>query len=270
MSDGVRRALAFVTSAFSSYSSCRQYLEDIEKARAVVGVHAPQVDKLRVFYNHPGFVHANAAKVRAAYASLSRLEQESTPLIFSAHSIPRAMADRCDYVSQLQETATLVAQVAHRESWEIAYQSRSGPPTQPWLEPGIEERVEQLAEEGVQSIVVSPIGFVSDHMEVVFDLDTELQSKCGELGVNLVRAGTVGTHPKFVSMIRELVLERLDESAERRFLGTQGAGHDYCPVDCCPGYQGTSRQPEAADGEIEADVLGIIEELSKRKMVSPR
>jgi ferrochelatase len=250
-SDGVRRALAFVTSAFSSYSSCRQYLEDIEKARAAVGMNAPKVDKLRVFYNHPGFVHANAENVRAAYTCLEGREQETTPLLFSAHSIPQTMADGCEYVSQLQETAALVAHAAGRESWELVYQSRSGPPTQPWLEPGIEERVQELAANGVQRVVVSPIGFVSDHMEVVFDLDTELQGKCEELGVQLIRAGTVGTHPKFVSMIRELVLERLDDSAERHFLGTQGVGHDYCPADCCSGDQGKMRPSKTVDGKTQ-------------------
>jgi ferrochelatase len=159
------------------------------------------------------------------------------------------MADGCEYVSQLQETAALVAHAAGRESWELVYQSRSGPPAQPWLEPGIEQRVQELAENGVQRVVVSPIGFVSDHMEVVFDLDTELQGKCEELGVQLIRAGTAGTHPKFVSMIRELVLERLNDSTERQFLGTQGVGHDYCPADCCPVNQGRIRPSETVDGK---------------------
>jgi ferrochelatase len=232
--DGVKSALAFVTSAFSSYSSCRQYLEDIERARLAVGSHAPEVDKLRVFYNHPGFVGANAENVRTAYGRIVEQEQDSTPLLFSAHSIPLRMASACDYVTQLRETAALVAQAADCEAWELVYQSRSGPPGQPWLEPGIEQRLEELAEAGVKRVVVSPIGFISDHMEVVYDLDTELRVKCSELGVILIRAGTAGTHPDFVSMIRELVLERLDENTERRFLGTQGAGHDYCPVNCCP------------------------------------
>ena len=250
-SEGVKRALAFVTSAFSSYSSCRQYLEDIEKAQTAVGMNAPKVDKLRVFYNHPGFVHANADNVSAAYARLERREREQTPLLFSAHSIPQTMADGCEYVSQLQETAALVAHSANRESWELVYQSRSGPPAQPWLEPSIEERVQEMAENGVKRVVVSPIGFVSDHMEVVFDLDTELQGKCEELGVQLIRAGTVGTHPKFVSMIRELVLERLDDSAERQFLGNQGAGHDYCPADCCLINQGRMRHAKAVDRKTQ-------------------
>jgi ferrochelatase len=233
--DGVKRSLAFVTSAFSSYSSCRQYLEDIERVRLAVGPQAPEVDKLRVFYNHPGFVSAHAENVRSCFDSIGERYRESTPLLFSAHSIPLKMANACDYVAQLRETAALVAQAAGLETWELVYQSRSGPPHQPWLEPGIEQRLKELAEAGVKSVIVSPIGFISDHMEVVYDLDTELRDQCSKLGVSLIRAGTVGTHSDFVSMIRELVLERLDENAERRFLGVQGAGHDYCPSKCCLG-----------------------------------
>ena len=233
--DGVKRALAFVTSAFSSYSSCRQYLEDIERARLAVGPRAPEVDKLRVFYNHPGFIGANAENVRSAHGRIAEQERDSTPLLFSAHSIPLKMASACDYVAQLREATALVAQAAGLETWELVYQSRSGPPHQPWLEPGIEQRLEELAEAGVKSVIVSPIGFISDHMEVVYDLDTELRDQCNKLGVSLIRAGTAGTHPDFVSMIRELVLERLDENSERRFLGTQGTGHDCCPAKCCLG-----------------------------------
>lgn len=231
---GVRRALAFVTSAYSSYSGCRQYREDIQKARAAVGSRAPRIDKIRVFYNHPGFIEAHADHVRGAYGRLSESEAEKAPLVFSAHSIPVSMADTCDYEEQLRETARLVAEAVGRSDWHLAYQSRSGPPHQPWLEPDVGDLLEGLRGGGHTSVVVSPIGFLSDHMEVIFDLDTELKQRCDSMGLSMVRAATPGTHPQFVAMIRELILERMNQSPIRRYLGSHGAGHDFCPVDCCP------------------------------------
>jgi len=232
--DGIRRALAFVTSAYASYSGCRQYREDIQKARQGAGQSAPKIDKIRNFFNHPGFIHANADMVRKAYAALPESEREAAPLLFSAHSIPLGMADKCQYVQQLNETSRLVGEHAGRRKWTLVYQSRSGSPRQPWLEPDITEWVRKLAGEGVKSVVVAPIGFVSDHMEVLYDLDTELKAACDELGVRLSRAGTVGTHPFFTGMIRELILERMNHSPVRRFLGDMGPAPDFCPVDCCP------------------------------------
>ncbi len=232
--DGVRNALAFVTSAYSSYSGCRQYLEDIERARIEVGKGAPVVDKLRAFYNHPGFVEPLVDRASAALASLAEPRREGARLVFTAHSIPRAWAVRSDYQVQLRETARLVAADLGRSEWSLVYQSRSGPPSQPWLEPDIVDHLRAVAAEGVQDVVVAPIGFISDHMEVVYDLDLDAKSRAAELGLNMVRADTVGAHPRFVRMIRELVLERLAHDPKRLSRGSRGPAHDVCPADCCP------------------------------------
>jgi ferrochelatase len=232
--DGVRRALAFVTSAYSSYSGCRQYLEDIVRARAAAGDRAPAVDKLRGFYNHPGFVEPLVERVSLALRQVTEARRAETRLVFTAHSLPRASASRSDYEAQLRETAGLVAGGLGRNRWSLVYQSRSGPPSQPWLEPDIVDHLRALAAEGVRDVVVAPIGFVSDHMEVVYDLDLEAKSRAVELGLNMVRAGTVGSHPRFVRMIRELVLERFTDDPVRRYLGTRGPAPDVCPADCCP------------------------------------
>lgn len=232
--DGIRRALAFVTSTFASYSGCRQYLEDIAQARDEVGSDAPQVDKLRLFYNHPGFIEPMAERVSAALQQVPAGEQEAAELIFTAHSLPQAMADQCAYEQQLTESCRLVCERLGRSQWTLAYQSRSGPPSQPWLGPDILDVLQQLAEaKRVSAVVVAPIGFISDHMEVVYDLDVEAQQAADELGLTLVRAGTVGTHPRFVQMIRELILERIDPNPVRLSLGHFGPAPDECPPDCC-------------------------------------
>jgi len=228
--DGIKSALAFVTAAYSSFSSCRQYRQNIIDAQTVVGRGAPQIDKLRAFYNHPLFIEANVEQVRTA---MSHLPSRSAPhLVFTAHSIPISMADNCDYAVQLGETSRLVAESVGIKDWELVYQSRSGSPHQPWLEPDVCKHLQQLKSDGVDEVVVSPIGFVSDHMEVVYDLDIEARKVSEEIGLNMVRAGTAGTRPTFVKMIRELILERL-QGAERRYLGDRGPSHDFCLVDCC-------------------------------------
>lgn len=231
--DGVRRALAFFTSAFSSYSGCRQYRENIEQARAEVGPRAPQIDKLRGFFNHPGFIEAMAERVQQALEQIPGERRGEAQLVFTAHSIPLAMAEHCQYQSQLAEACRLAAERVDVANWRLAYQSRSGSPSQPWLEPDIGDVLRELASSGVRDVVVAPIGFISDHMEVVYDLDTEARSVCRELGLNMVRAATVGVHPKFVSMIRELIGERMGLIAERRALGVLAPCPDVCPVDCC-------------------------------------
>jgi ferrochelatase len=232
--DGVRRALAFVTSAFSSYSGCRQYREDIARAQQEVGAGAPQVDKLRVFFNHPGFVEPMVENVQAAFARIPAERRARATTFFTAHSIPQAMADGCRYELQLAEACRLVAEGAGVAHWELVYQSRSGPPQQPWLEPDVCDRIEELHAAGkLEQLVIVPIGFISDHMEVLFDLDSEARELCDRLGVPMERAATVGTHPRFVTMIRELVEERIASSDSRAALGTLGPGHDVCPVDCC-------------------------------------
>jgi ferrochelatase len=231
--DGSRRALAFATSAYSSYSGCRQYREDVERARTEVGPNAPEVDKLRPFYDHPGFVEANADAVRKALTEVPENHRAKARLVFTAHSIPVSMAAGSDYEAQLGETARLVAEAVACGDWDLAYQSRSGPPTQAWLEPDLRDHLTTLKARGVEAVVLSPIGFVSDHMEVAYDLDREAKQHGQEIGLRLVRAATAGTHPAFVSMIRELVLERT-EGTERRALGKRGPRPDICAVDCCP------------------------------------
>jgi len=187
--DGVGRALAFCTSAYSSYSGCRQYLDDIERARIEAGPDAPEVDKLRAFYNHPGFIGAMTDRVREALARVPSERREQAALLFSAHSVPLSMAEGCPYVEQLHEACRLISVAIGRE-WQLAYQSRSGPPNQPWLGPDISEALRDVAG-GTKDVVVAPVGFISDHMEVVYDLDTEAAALAAEFGLRMVRARTV-------------------------------------------------------------------------------
>ncbi len=219
-SDGMKNALAFVTSAYSSFSSCRQYRGNIADAQAAVWPGAPQIEKLRAFYNHPLFVETNVHRIRVAF---SQLDGSVDHLAFTAHSIPESMATKCDYAAQLDETGRLIADTLGVENWEVVYQSRSGSPLQPWLGPDICEHLKQLHREGVKNVVVAPIGFVSDHMEVVYDLDVEARKVAEEMGMNLVRARTAGTHPSFVRMIRELMLERINDVVPK----------NICAPDCC-------------------------------------
>jgi ferrochelatase len=231
--DGVERALAFFTSSLSSYSGCRQYRENLFDAQAAVGDAAPEVLRTRVFYNHPGFVEANAEHVAAALATFEPARRSSARVVFTAHSIPVAMARRCRYEDQLAESARLVAERAAAGAHDVVYQSRSGSPAVPWLGPDVGEHLRELAREGTREVVLSPVGFVSDHMEVVYDLDVEARAIADELGLDVVRAPTAGTHPAFVSMIRELIQERLDPARPKRALGRHGPGHDVCPTLCC-------------------------------------
>jgi protoporphyrin/coproporphyrin ferrochelatase len=229
--DGVRRAVAFVTSIFSSYSGCRQYLEDIERARAEVGEGAPEIDKLRKFYNHPLFIEAQADRVHAALEQIPVDRRANARIVYTAHSIPVAMAETGDYQKQLEEACRLVSESLGLAGWRLVYQSRSGPPSQPWLEPDIGNVVREL-DRGTD-VVVAPIGFVSDHMEVLYDLDTEAREIAEQHGVNLVRAATVGVHPKFLGMIRELIAERMGLCGPRA-IGQYPPSQDVCRADCCP------------------------------------
>ena len=233
---GHRRVLAFATSAFSSYSGCRQYREDILRARAEVE-DAPAVDKLRIFYNHPGFIEAMTDRVADASKDIP-----DAHLLFTAHSVPLSMARGSDYVQQLNEACRLVSERLNRTGWKLVYQSRSGPPGQPWLEPDILDTLREIAtSKSSRSVVIAPIGFLSDHMEVLYDLDTEARALCEELGLSMVRAGTVGVHPKMISMIRELILERMGRG-DRRAIGNFGPAPDDCAADCCPAPARPARQ----------------------------
>lgn len=220
--DGVRRAVAFVTSAYGSYSGSAQYVEDIARARAEVGDGAPVVDKLRPYFNHPGFVDAMTDHTRDALADT----RPGARLVFTAHSIPEAMDGADAYVAQLAEASRLVAGRAGAESWDLVYQSRSGRPGQPWLEPDICDHLQTLYAKGVDNVVIVPIGFVSDHMEVKFDLDIEARDTAADLGMTLVRAPAAGTHPAFVAMVRELVAE-ISGTGPARVVGElPAAAHD--------------------------------------------
>jgi ferrochelatase len=232
--NGVRRAIAFFTSAFSSYSGCRQYLENIAAAQAEVGEGAPQIDKLRAFFNHPGFIEPMIERTRDALLKIEPPRTAEAHLLFTAHSIPLAMAQNCQYEAHFREASRLVAEGVGHTNWQLVYQSRSGPPSQPWLEPDVGDALAEIAAaNGSRDVVLVPIGFISDHMEVLYDLDEEARQKADILGLNLVRAGTVGTHPRFVRMVRELVEERMTDSPNRLALGSLGASHDVCPPDCC-------------------------------------
>jgi protoporphyrin/coproporphyrin ferrochelatase len=250
-SAGVKSALAFVTSPYGSYSSCRQYLDDIARARAEVE-GAPVIDKLRHYHDHPGYIAPQVDAVRAAWDKLPADRRDTARLVFTAHSIPASMAatagpDGSDssgsatsgaaqrprtvgrYEAQLREVAGLVA---GDKPWDLVWQSRSGPPQVPWLEPDIVDHLEALAKNGVTGAVVSPIGFISDHLEVVWDLDTEAAAAADRLGLDFVRAATPGTDPRFVGMVGELVRERV-AGAPKRALGRVPTW-DFCPDGCCP------------------------------------
>ena len=235
--DGVTRAFVFVTSAFSSYSGCRQYRENLEAAAAAVDCPADrtpiELRKLRLYYNHPGFLHPAADRVRAA-VDAHRAEHGAEPrIVFTAHSIPLSMAATSEYETQLSEAAALVSELAGTTpDWDLVYQSRSGPPQVPWLEPDIVDHLRALAADGCRDVVVVPLGFVSDHMEVLFDLDTQAAEAAADVSMRMTRAHTVGSDPRFVAMVRELVLEQLDDGP-RLFLGSTGPWPDVCPEGHC-------------------------------------
>lgn len=229
-----RRVLAFFTSAYSSYSGCRQYRENLAAAQGEAETDFT-FEKLRVFYNHPGFIEPQAESLARAWSAIPQAERNQARVLFTAHSIPTSMANGCRYTQQLKEACRLVSAGAElpAEVGELVYQSRSGSPRTPWLEPDVCDRLRQLAGEGVRHVVISPIGFVSDHLEVLFDLDTEAAELCTELGISMQRVPTVGTDPRFVSMIVELIEERCRPELPRRSLGVQGVSHDLCPANCC-------------------------------------
>lgn len=231
---GVRRAIAFFTSMFSCYSGCRQYRENLAAAVAEVGPGAPLLEKTRMGFNHPKFIEAQRDCLKAALASVPEEERDATLVLFCAHSIPKSMADHSRYEAQLREASRLICEAAGHEPWELVYQSRSGPPQQPWLEPDVCDRIRELAStQNLRHVVLQPVGFISDHMEVLYDLDEEAASVCKELNIHMVRAATVGVHPQFVSMIVDLIEERLRTGTDRPCLGSFGPSHDVCPADCC-------------------------------------
>lgn len=239
---GARKVLVFVTSGYSGYSGCRQYRENIADAQVEADATDIEVHKLRVFYNHPDFVEVNALNVQAAISELKTAANQDVHVAFTAHSIPNSMAETSDYVRQLTETCHLVAKRLQlpADRWSLVYQSRSGRPQDPWLEPDICDHLRALSNSGVQQVVVSPVGFLSDHIEVLYDLDDEATTVCQDIGLRIIRADTPGTHPVFVRMIRKLIQERLQQ-ATRECVGQYEASHDVCPADCCPAPQRPTR-----------------------------
>jgi protoporphyrin/coproporphyrin ferrochelatase len=229
--DGVEQAVVFVTSAYSSYSSCRQYLDDLESARRHVGPGAPELHKLRPYFNHPGFVAPLADGLVAALATIG----PGAIVLMSAHSLPSSMAATCDYEAQLLETGALVARAAGvpDDGWRLVFQSRSGPPTQPWLGPDVRDVIAELP--AGTDVVVAPIGFVSDHMEVVYDLDTDAAGAAAARGIKFVRSPTPGTDPRFVHMICQLIAEIEDPENHRPEVSGGGTPARWpCRPGCCP------------------------------------
>lgn len=252
--DGARRLLAVVTSAYSSYSGCRQYREDLwaslDALAADLGEenHPLVVDKVHSYFNHPGFVDANVDAVVEAYAQVP----SDARLVFVTHSIPDTMEEAsavsgASYSAQHLDVAALVAAAASRRlghpvAWDLAYCSRSGPPSQPWLEPDVNDHLTALAAGGVAAVVLSPIGFVSDHMEVAFDLDTEALATAASLGLVAVRADSVGVRGPFVRGLVDLVVERAAtaratnaglEPSSPVSVGRYPAFPDVCAPGCC-------------------------------------
>ena len=229
---GHTSTVCLVTSAFSSYSGCRQYHEDLDRARNEVP-GAPNIERVRVYWDHPDFL-GTAAELLAESRDAAGLSSE-TPVLHSAHSLPLSMAANCDYQQQLNEAAAIVNELAGmRGPYEVVFQSRSGPPSVPWLTPDIDQRIHELAEQGTQELLVHPLGFVADHMEVLFDLDTQSAAAAKEAGVKMVRTPTVGTHPRFVSMLVDLVEEAAGLRADRPSLSKSGPRPDKCNSQCCP------------------------------------
>jgi ferrochelatase len=248
---GVDRALVFPTSAYGGYSACRQYDEDILRARASVGAGAPELVKIRQFFDHPLFVAAIADAVRAAFGTLPAEVRDEARLVFTAHSVPIS-ADKTAgppadggqlYSRQIAEAARLVAEDIGKAEYDLVWQSRSGPPQVPWLEPDIVDHVRAVHQAGARAIVVSPIGFVSDHLEVVWDLDNEARDRAAELGLPFARAATPGTDPRFAQLVVELIREHTDAAPVRKRSEFSALGRTVNGAPCAAGCCEPARRP---------------------------
>jgi ferrochelatase len=274
--DGVRHAAVFVTAAYSSYSSCRQYREDLAAALASPqvrdavadsGNRPPRLAKLRAYFNHPGFAMPMARAALTALADLPERVRNTSELLFVTHSIPTANAETAGpdgdaYVRQHRDLARWIADEIARETgvsrpWELVFCSRSGSPTVPWLEPDVDDYLTSSHAAGVPGAVLVPIGFISDHMEVIYDLDVQAMDTARGLDMPVVRAATVGTDPDFVALIRGLVLERAavesGQQVARRSVGGLGPSHDVCPVGCCRNLRADRPAAAGADADVHAD-----------------
>lgn len=231
--DGIRSALVYVTSMFGSYSGCRKYREDLYEAARTVD-RPPVLAKLRLGFNHPRFIEAVATRIEVALAEIDSAARAETPILFTAHSLPESMARNAPYVRQLEETCTLVADVLAHSRWELVYQSNNASyGRESWLGPDISDALVAIQRDGTRDVVIAPVGFVCDHMEVVIDIDIEAARVAAELGLRMVRAKTVGIHPAYVEMVRELMIERMALPAERPALGALGPSPDVCASGCC-------------------------------------
>ncbi|WP_280232807.1 ferrochelatase [Nocardia cyriacigeorgica] len=243
--DGVRSALVFPTSAWGGYSGCRQYQEDIARARGAVGAGAPDMTKLRQYFDHPLLIESFAEAIRTAVQQIPAERRDRARLVFTAHSIP-VSADLSAgppadggrlYSRQVADAARLCAAATGFAEYDLVWQSRSGPPQVPWLDPDIVDHLENLSGKGVDAVVVCPVGFVSDHLEVIWDLDNEAAEKAAELGMAFARAGTPGTDPRFARLVVELIAEQLEDRPPRRLGAVPGYGctinGEPCAVGCC-------------------------------------
>jgi ferrochelatase len=247
---GFTRLIGLATSAYSSYSSCRQYREDFAMALDETGLgDSLQIDKVRQFFDHPGFVEPFVDGLRSAVAEFVErgIDRGAIRILFSTHSIPSGDADRSGprdrgfgeggaYAAQHRAVAEVVVREAGTDiPWQLVYQSRSGPPTQPWLEPDVNDVIAGFASEGVEAVVIVPLGFVSDHMEVLWDLDTEATETAERHGIAALRTPTPGTHPAYVRGLVDLVLERINgtPTADRPAVTALGPWYDVCRPGCC-------------------------------------
>jgi ferrochelatase len=234
--NGIRRAAVFATSAWGGYSSCTQYVEDIARARAVVGEGAPELVKVRQFFDHPLFVEMFTEAIGAAAQTVPG----GARLVFTAHSIPLAARNRCGtdlYSRQVAYASRLVATAAGYTDYDQVWQSRSGPPQMPWLEPDIGDHLTALAEGGTKAVIVCPIGFVSDHIEIVWDLDHELRQQAQDLGIAFARAATPNADPRFARLVVDLVAELREGRAPARVPGADAPplqGFSVDGVVCTP------------------------------------
>lgn len=236
--DGIARAAVFATSAWGGYSGCAQYQEDIARARAAVGDSAPELHRLPQYFDHPLLIQMFSDAIADAAAELPDALRDEARLVFTAHSIPLRAVDRCGsnlYPRQVRHTSALVAAAAGFADYDVVWQSRSGPPQVPWLEPDVGEHLSGLAEAGTRAVIVCPVGFVADHIEVIWDLDGELAEQAAELGVALARAKTPNSKPLFA----RLVLDLLDEVETGRE-PTRVVGSESVPADIAPARYGSS------------------------------
>ena len=252
---GVERALAWTATPYASYSTCRQYGEDLVAACSATGDGAPAIDMIRRHHDHPGLLEPAADRLSDALARLPEDRRDRAHLLFSAHSIPTALADTCDYVAQVREAAKLVAALvdpAGHHPHEVVWQSRTGSPRVPWLEPDVADRIEVLAADGVDAVAISPIGFPVENFEITWDLDTDASRRAEGVGVAFARAAAVDDDPRFASMVVDLAVERLDGPAggPRKGGGALSIKPDTCPGDCCPDL----RQRDHPDGDPQMPV----------------